>query len=523
MRRCVQGVGAMLVLAALAACGPGRRELAEVGAVLDRCEEPAACGAAWARLAAMSPEIRDGDAGVAVRIKALRAGIEALAEFPEPPPAFLASAQVDLAGLVKALDAEVKALADNPAAREAGAVLKFQLEPLCANAALMAPVESGSGPFAATARLVRMSALAQLVSAVEPERAETFAEGARLLVGCDLSDRTRPEAMLVEARNRFYDLVAACPEQAAAGALARSCEVARGVVRDRTLPLPLPDVSSGDFAGAVLPQGHGIGLRLTPSWVLVLTAGRLSLLEQKILAPGVRAAGEAPVTELIDLRRPHVLDDIRYVVAATLKTHPPMAWRDGIEILAVAVDQSAVFSDVAEVLEAIVAETDAHPVVAMLPPGYRTPLWLPVNFRMSFRPLMDPLGQIRKFALEGAPLDLALTPFSITVRGKAERIAEIPRGADPDGVRKADLRDAYGLVAERIGSAANPSAHLAVAAAVPAGLLFPLLDALSVRFPPEAMATLASFAAARTPLGKQGRPEMLLPTVVIRSEGTPAE
>ncbi len=513
-----------LVLASLTSCRSGGRDLAEIGATLDRCDDPAECGAAWARLATLAPERRDADSGVAVRLKALRAGVESLAELPEPNPAFLEAAGVDMSGLMAALSAEIKVLSSNAVAQDAERVLDLLREPSCAHAEALDPVEAGDGPMARVAWLARLTVIGQLVSAVEAQRAEVFAAAARLQIGCRMSDRAQPEVVLVEARNLFYDRVAACPETPTAGPVGRSCEVARTVMREKSLPLPLPDVSSGDFSGAVLPSGHGTGLRLTPSWVLVLSAGRLSVLDQKVLAPGVRTAGETQIAELIDLRRPHRIDDLQLVVAETLKTRSLMAWAETVDILPLAVDQSAVFSDLAEILEAIVAETDAHPVVALLPPGYLNPMWLPLNYRMSFRPLLDPLGQVRVFAQAGPPLDLAMTPFSLTVQGGGHpKVAEFGRGGDMEGMRRADLRSAWSLVADEVGEGDPASAHLSVASAVPAGLLFPMLDVLANRFSPHALSDPSAFLKARTRLGRGGQPQLMVPLVVIRSEGVPPQ
>lgn len=525
MGRCLRVLGMGLVLVSLVSCRPGGRELAEIGEVLDRCDDPAACGAAWARLTAMDPERRDADSGVAVRLKSLRAGIESVAEFPEPHPAFLAAAGLDMPGLIAALAAEVRALSSHAVAQDAERVLALLQEPSCANAEALDTIEAGDGPMARAARLARLSVLAQLVSAVDAQRSEVFASAARLQIGCRLSDRAQPAVVLVEARNAFYDRVAACPETPTTGPMGRSCEVARAVAREKSLPLPLPDVTSGDFAGAVLPSGHGTGLRLTPPWVFVLSAGRLSVLDQKVLPPGERAAGEMPIAELLDLRRPHRIDDLRLVVAETLKTRRPLAVREAVDVIALAVDQSAVFSDLAEILEAIVAETDAHPVVGVLPPGYRNPMWLPLNYRMSFRPLLDPLGQVRVFAKAEPALDLAMTPFSLSLRGAGQpQVAEFGRGGELEGMRRADLRAAYSLVAGHLDEGTDDaSAHLSVAAAVPAGLLFPMLDVLANRFSPHALSGAAAFLNARTRLGRGGQPEMMVPLIVIRPEGVPPQ
>jgi hypothetical protein len=260
---------------------------------------------------------------------------------------------------------------------------------------------------------------------------------------------------------------------------------------------------------------------LTPPWVFVLSAGRLSVLDQKVLPPGERAAGEMAIAELIDLRRPHRIDDLRIVVGETLKTRKLLSIRETVDVIALAVDRSAVFSDLAEILEAIIAETDAYPVVGVLPPGYRNPMWLPLNYRMSFRPLLDPLGQVRVFAQAGAALDLAMTPFSLTLRGaEPAQVAEFGRGGELEGMRRADLRAAYSLVAGHLAERKDgASAHLSVAAAVPAGLLFPMLDVLANRFSPQALSSASAFVNARTRLGPGGQPELMVPLVVIRPEG----
>lgn len=523
MRRGLRQVGLVLVLLALTACSGVSREVADIGAGLDRCDTPAACGAAWARAVAMGPERCAADSGGGVRLKAVRVGIEAVAEFPEPQAAFLEAAGVDSVGMLTSLDAALQVLGDVPDAADAAVVLRALREPVCANVEALEPIESGDGPFASTARLVRMTALGQLVSAAEPDKADVIAAGARLVVGCTLSDRAQPDVVLVEARNRFYDLVTACPDAAVGGALGRSCDAARAAMREKGLPLPLPDVASGDFVGAVVPSGHGTGLRLTPSWVLVLSAGRLSVLDQKVLPPGVRAAGETQIGELIDLRRPHRVDDVRHAIAETLKTRKPVPLDERVAVVALAVDQSAVFSDLAEVLEALMAETDAHPVVAVLPPGYRSLMWIPLNYRMAFRTLMDPVGQLRRFPSGPNALDLAMTPFSLVLKGRPEQTAEFGRGSDVEGVRKVDLRDAYRLVADRVNEGAEPFARMSVAAAVPAGILIPLLDAVANRFQSEALASAGAFSNARTLLGRMGEPQLLVQAVVIRPEGAPAE
>ena len=488
---------------------------------LQTCATAATCGLAFSK--AVAQEQLDGPTSLA----AIETGLLAASEFPEIQPAFLESAGLDLAGLFGAIDALITKMGQQ--ASDAALVFKALKEPVCENFIHLDDVKAD---FAPAASLLKMTTLGHLVSAAEPDKADVIAAGAELLIGCTMSERTLPDAMVVEMRNRFYDLVDKCPKDAI-GVVERSCQVARTVMQEKTLPLPLPSVASGDFAGAILPVGHGTGLRLNPSWVLVLSAGHLSVLDQRVLQPGVRTAGESEISDLFDLRRPHQPNEVLQVLREVMSSRTAIELDDRSKVVALAVDQSTVFSDLAEVLEALMvagqgtepgdSSKDIHPVIAALPAGFQSPMWVPVNYRMSYRVLMDPVGKLIRYPAKGKAMNLALTPFFLSTVDAPKKSAEFVRNIDSDGIRQVDLRPGHNLVSGLVKDGYQPFAKMSVAGAVPAGLLVSMLDGLANDFRPEALASAGAYATARMQFGKMGRPQLLMSAIVIRPEGAPAE
>jgi hypothetical protein len=118
----------------------------------------------------------------------------------------------------------------------------------------------------------------------------------------------------------------------------------------------------------------------------------------------------------MDFRTRHGPQDVRLVVSRTLQDHAPLEVR-GRKVIPLAVDRSETFQDLAEVLEALLAETDAVPALALLPEGGRSLSFLMLNWRFSERPLWDVWGGRRAFLAGPKAFSLALSPVYINLEG----------------------------------------------------------------------------------------------------------
>jgi len=226
-----------------------------------------------------------------------------------------------------------------------------------------------------------------------------------------VSERPRSDALLVEARNRFYALADACPAWGDDEIVRAACAEAKRLQQTASLPLPYPDSASGDFGGAMLPLStRGQGLRFTPPWVLVLAAGRVALETQVVVPPGARQAEEPHATPILDLRVIHRPADVAIAIEdALLSRPPPMA---PIRVAAIAADRSSTVSDLMEIFDALDARVPSTPVLAVLPARQRSPRWLPVNYGETIGILLDSMGE-RQLWGDEHPMAMELSPFAV--------------------------------------------------------------------------------------------------------------
>jgi hypothetical protein len=527
--RFASGAIAALLLVSVG-CRGGDVALDNARKSLAACDYGDACAAAVVVVTSMDDEKRASEDGLAARLDVLRILAHALVEYPQANEAFLSAAGIPRDRVTALLHAEADALVEAGIGRDAMVarqIVAFQRTPDCDGFVALSASAEGGGRFARGAQLAIMTALGQLVTSVDPGQVEAVSEAARNVLGCLLPERIGLDASLVEARNRFYDLVDDCPVskvgEAPDQAVAESCRRAREAAASMPLPLPFPDSGSGDLAGAMLPMGRAVGLSLSPPWVLTVSAGRALVLDQRVLPPGRREAGDSTPQMLIDLRERHRIDDVAYAANQLMKDRQPVMFGD-VPLLPIAVDRSTTFSDLGEILDALVGETDAHPALAVVPAGGRRPLWIPIQYRYSWRPLIDPEGVRRGFDALGEPLDLVLTPFSLGIRtGQVTETAEIAWTGDAGGARSPDLRDAYRRVAARVPESETRPARMEVAPAVTAELLAATLDTLAARIPQEALSTAGAFSKARSSRKRGGALDLLVPLIVLRRADTPPE
>lgn len=529
MSRSMRWVALGIVVTIVAAWGcRGRDEVLDrLSTTLAKCDDASACAKAVADLRSLDRERRDSPEGVEARLRALRLSIAALASFPEPDRPFLEGAGLEPERAIALLEEDARAI-ESLGARGAGSgdarvVLAALREPSCARLQALEGVEAGGGRFADVSHLVRLGIVAQVVGSVEAARVQAYSDVARLLLGCRMPAESGDAEVLVGARLHLEDLLASCPKGAGAVAqLGMSCERAAEIVK-RPMPLPMPGLVSGELAGAMLPFGRGYGLSFTPPWVLVVAAGRLRVVDQPILAPGARKVPEPAPVELLDLRRSHRLEDVRTAVYLAWKDRPPVEVLRR-KVFPLAVDRAETYADLMEVLEAVLSESDATPALALLPSGARNAYFLPINYRIANRPLMDPWGTRRTFVEKPPALDFDLNPFALTVRGPGfERSVEVMSPANVSGPRRLDLRGVYQLVLEAAGQGGERSARLAATSTVSVGLVTGLLEAVAARLDAAALASPGTFATAPALRGRNGDPSVLVPLVVIRAFDAPPD
>jgi hypothetical protein len=496
----------------------GRGALDEAIDALKDCDYGDACTRAAAAVRTLDPDAKESRSGLEARSSVLHAAMQAAAAFPMPREPFLKAIGLDSPDVASALGREAVALAGGqkpvPGAADAAEVAAFLRVPACEAMVRLGDIARAGGPFADTAVLARVTALAQVFAAIEPDRAGQFADMARETMGCTVSERTGSDALLLEARNTVYDLLGECA--ASKDAVSRaSCDSARQVLDTRPLPLPFPDASSGDLFGAIVPPARrGLGLVTSPPWAAVLAAGRLSIVDQVSLLPGAKQLAQPDPEFLIDLRRHHRTEDVATSFHLSFETRKPGG--SPTPIAALVVDRAATCADLLEVLEAHMSESDAVTVLAVMGEGARRPAWLPLNYRLPSRILLDPSGSVVAFGDEADAVRIHLSPIEVRFEaGTTERTVPISRTA-VDASTPWDLREAYAAAIELAGgSPAGRSALLTADPAVPVGLLVAVIESISVRVAEGTRHSASSFATALPLRVKGGAISWLFRKVVL--------
>lgn len=497
---------------------------------LASCDYSDKCASAFKAIGALDAATAQSIEGLSARLLRAKIGVHAIMAFPEPRAEFLAKAGTTAEDTFKALRPELDALsAVNELTRDVN-VLQVALDvyrnPICQKMESLEATRQGGQEMSDTAALARIRMMGELLASVEPTRIGVFADAARHMIACTMAERSDSSSVLVEARNRWYDLVDHCPTAKSTDlVLAESCAEARKLVETNTLPLPFPDAASGDLAGAVLPVGRGLGLRFSPPWIISLAAGRVQVLDQGVLPPGVRKSDPVEPVTLVDLRLNHRIENVRNAVEGALKTRKPIK-AGHFDVIPLVIDRSATFADIAELLDSILAINYGMPVLATLPSGARAPSFLPINYRISGRPMSDPIGRRQPFEKNQA-LELSLDPFSLQVgvAGAVEppQKVAIERESGENAASRPDLRSAYKMVAGLVGPSGRRSAWLEVAPTVTMDLLVVFLESISVRFSNADLETVTKFASATSARGTNGERDYMLPVMVMRSEGRERE
>lgn len=497
--RCV--IAMMLVL--LAACrgrDPGVSRLLET---LQKCDFGPVCASALSQVRALSPEVAESPGGAEVRRLALRVGLEAASAFPpldsETFPA------VSAEDLVR----EAHATKDD----EAGTVASLLARPSCGLLQDALSVYRAGGPYSEAALMAGMQVLAQTLAAITADRAFEFGLAARELVGCTMSDRASLGAVLVQTRALLHELAEQCRRSPPAQILAKSsCKAVQDLLLQRTLPLPWPDSGAGDLLYAMPPPSlRGIGLHRTPPFAVVLTAGRLGVYDQPVLSPSVLSSPETKVEWVLDLRSRHVPDDVFLAFKQIFESRKPVSL-DEVQAVFFVVDRTTPAAELFEVLSALTATSDAVAAVALVIPGRPIPVFLPVNYQIEERILMDPLGRGRAFGREAAML-VRLTPFraELMLRDRTE-VVTFPRGT------QVDLRPVYRAAWSLIGDGGPVSAKVITDGPVPVGLLTSVIEVLSFRVPEAALESPGAFSSAVPVRDRDARPLPLCAVIVV---GTP--
>jgi hypothetical protein len=485
------------------------------------CADSNACALAVSDLRSLDRERRDSADGLEARLRALRLGILALASYPEPARGFL-----DVAGLqpdrAAALMGEEARVIETMGSRGAGAadaqaILAVTREPSCERLYSLDAIRSAGGRFADAALMVQIGAVARLVGAIDAKRVHQFAETARYLLGCRLSTTIGDAEVILESRRRLGALLEHCPSGPNVnGMLLASCANALEAISS-DVPLPMPGLASGELGGALLPVSRGYGIPFTPPWVLVLSAGRLLVLDQPVLKAGDEKIPEAQPAILLDLRNPHSVEDVRTAVYVARKDRPLVEFGDRTWML-LAADRSATYSDLMEVLESMLSESDALPALAVLPGRSGSPYFLPINYRFSTRMLLDPWGREHKFRNDSSALSLELSQFGLSIRSTGiDSSVGLMSVDEPTGTRRMDLRGVYKSMLEVVGVEGERSARLTASPTVSVGLLVAVIETMASRLESGALLSPAKFDSAGVARGAQAVPYFLVPGVVIRS------
>ena len=498
----------------LAGCGGGRPGVPGGWSALDSCDYGQECVAAVRKASAVSDPSPELTASV------LRVRMHALMKFPPLEDAFLESIGLTHARGYETLEPAIEQLAaaegGQTLASDARVVLNFLRNPSCSNFMALEAVQRGGGLFADSASIAGISSLTQILSAITPENSSYVAAAMRTLVGCDLSDRAAAGAVVVAAKNRLSELLEACPAKGRVdGVYSFMCAEGRKFLESKPLPLPITDGSSGETAGAFPPQGRSIGMSLNPPWVMSLSAGRLMVFDQPVLTPDQMQVPDAIPETLIDLRDVHRPEDVKTAVHQAFKGRS--AWmRSGDErsqFVFIVVDRSTTFEDLAELAGGLASESDAFPLVAVLPRGAASPVWRPLNFFIRTRPLFSPDGRASAWAppVDGKPVsghvEFELTPFSLNF---GDRAVEIPRDSQGLAGGERDLRAVNALAVELVASGRPRAFGMKVSSAVTFDLLESVLEALAYRFPESAKASPSAFASASEIRKEIGRYDYLL-------------
>lgn len=519
------------VLAVLLAGCPGRDDAPRrLNRALADCTERAACAAAVKELRGLTKEFRESAEGVEARIRAMRHSLVAVASWPEVDRAFLEGAGITPERALATLEEEARSLESLPvrgaadSLKDVRTILEVLREPRCERFQALQVLEQAAGRFSDVAWLAEAGLLAHLLGAIDPLQVQGFGETARIWLGCTLPPDAEDEEVLVAARDRLVQAIGNCPRAAgSAPGIREVCVRLEQAVARWALPLPWSGLSRGEVAGALLPRSRGGGLAFSPPWVFVISAGRLLLAEAPAIPAGQAERVPEQKTTLLDFRSRHGIQDVRLVVSQTLKDHAPVEVR-GRTLIPLAVDRSETFQDLSEVLEALLAETDAVPALALLPQGGRSLSFLLLNWRFSERPLWDVWGARRAFLGGPKALSLVLSPFALTLES-AEGVREVELLPSDEGEGRGllPLRAAYQAALALAGPEAERSGRMAVQGSVSVGLLVQVLEALAAHVDASALAHESLFAAAPPLRERGGPPKALLPALVLRLQGMSPE
>lgn len=498
-------------------CVKKQDALEPVKSALVDCDYGESCIAALKDLGKLGKDLRDSTAGVEARMLSLRVRLHVEASFPHGMGDFWKKAKIDRGKAFADMRSEIKDVAGfsewKKDLADATTILEFLSGPTCEGFKALEQVRKTGGYFADTAAMARMSALAQLLAAAEPRKAHVTGRLIRNLMGCLLADRASTDAVMVEARNMMYDLVEECTRNSPGDAAhVQSCDGARTLREERELLLPLPDVGAGDILGALLPKSiRGVGLTDTPPWALVLTAGRLGIWDQPILQPGSRQSGSATVTPLIDLRQPHLKDNVFYEISKALDSRKKFEVGK-LPACAVIVDRSTTAVELFEVLEGLLTDSNAIPLIATSVVGSPVPRFIPFNFLLEERMLLTAIGGRVPFG-EAASAEAVVTPFAVDIAlmGRQES-AEL--GRELSG-RTPDLRGLYNAALKLVGQDRSRPLRLKVKPTVTTARLMDVLQVLSLRVPDTSLVSAERYRSARPMRNSRGGYDFLFTVTVV--------
>lgn len=475
-------------------CKKEGRDLDRLLAALRSCDLEKTCEEALSKVKALPPEVKETSEGQKIRTLALKLKLIEASAFPDNPSP----------SLQKTSFSEIKAEASALGLEDAFKVAELLEAPTCERFLALSYVSRPE--FRPLALLARIKVLATLLAPVEAFKAAEFGMAAKGLLGCTLSQRATLATSLVEARSLLSRLVEECRSfEDLPKPLAKSCDNARSLVFERPLPLPWPDVGAGDLFYAMLPRSmRGLGIRGTPPWAFVVAAGRLGVFDQAVLGEGVTASPEQTVDWRLDLRQRHTQDELKYVFSEAFSTRKPYPLGDGSVVFMV-VDASTTASELFEVLDAFLATSDALLAIGAHVFGQPEPIFIPLNYRIEERILLDPLGIPTSFGKE-APIEVTLEPFSITLQGN-EVFSSTPKDLE------SALLKLYTRVEDLVGPKARPL-RLRVGKTVPFERVISVLETLSFKVPKED-AKEGRFRSAGPQRGRDGAPARLCKVAVV--------
>ncbi|NOZ01414.1 MAG: hypothetical protein GXP54_05935 [Deltaproteobacteria bacterium] len=498
-------------------CKTSQSNLEKWTKALGSCDYGETCRQAFEAVGHLEPALAESPEGIAARMQRLKVELGALASFPPGMDGFLDKAGLSGIKAFKDMKSEATALKTSAELAkdldESLEIMDFLGAPDCDGFKSVQRIIKNGGAFADTASMVAVSALAQIFISIGPDTAHMYGEVARSLIGCTLAGRSSAASILVEARNLFYDQVEQCSTLKPVETAYRStCDEARKLAKERALPLPFPDIGAGDLLGAMLPRSiRGAGISVTPPWALVLTAGRLGIWHQTILDAGVRKSAAVVVKPMIDLRKPHIGDDVFYAVRQAFKTRKDWEF-NGTQMCPVIVDRSTTASELFEALDGLFSESKAIPMIATAVAGRVSPTFVPVNYRISRRTLVDSLGARAPFGKD-APIEATLSPFTVDLdRLGTSRHIEI---GNDFRAKAPDLRAVYKAVLDLVKDHGSLPLRLKVGPTVPTGLLMRVIQTLALRVPPANLETARTFQAALPLRRPDGRFDQLISLFVL--------